>query len=336
VELTRLRTGWHVVAAAAGTGAVVVLLASAGFDEAGAALAALDPRTFGAAALLELLAVVSLVQVYRVTFRVTGGRIGRRDGAVLGLGAVSLTQLIPGGGVAGGIFAARRFVRAGADPVAAAATVVLVGAVMLGTLGVLVAGAATVGAVSAPGYALHAVAAGLVVALMVVAVAVLRGVLGHDRTRHRVATWLGRRRRAAPLARSLAENLEAHRDLLRRPLVLAPSTGWAAVKWTADLTVLAVLVHAAGGQVPLLAVVLAYAVANLLNGLPLTPGGIGVVELGATGTLVAFGADPAVASVSVLGYRALAVGLPLLLAVPVVGRDLRRTRQRRIALQVTA
>lgn len=331
-----LRTSWQLAATSLGVGAIVLLVRSAGLDEAGAALAALAPTTLAGAALLELVAVASLVQVYRATFAVSGGRLGRTEGAVVGLGAVSLTQLLPGGGVAGGVFAARRLVRAGADPVAAAATVVLVGAVTLGTLGVLVTAATAVGAVSAPGYAWYALAAAGVATVMLGAVALLRGLLGRDEARRRVTAWLETRRRGARLARSLAADLDAHRDLLRRPLVLAPPTGWAALKWAADLGVLATFVHAAGGRVPLLAIVLAYAVANLLNGLPLTPGGIGVVELGATGTLVAFGAEPAVASVAVLGYRALAIGLPLLLAVPVVGGDVRRRRRHRVALEVTA
>lgn len=336
MALNSARAWWRVAATVAGVAVLAALLGTAGFEEAGTALAGLAPGTLVGAALLELVAVASLLQVYRATFAISGGHLRHAEAAVVGLGAASLTQLLPGGGVAGGLFAARRLVRAGADPVAAAATVVLVGAVTLGTLGVLVTGVATVGAVSTPGYGWHAVAAATVATIMIGAVGGLRGLLGRDGARRRATAWLQRRRRGAALATSLADHLDVHRDLLRRPLVLAPSTGWAALKWTADLTVLAVLVHAAGGEVPFLAIVLAFAVVNLLNGLPLTPGGLGVVELGATGTLVAFGADAAVASVAVLGYRALAVGLPLLLAVPIALREVRRERQRRLELEVTA
>jgi uncharacterized protein (TIRG00374 family) len=332
--LRRSRTWWPVVASAAAIALIVTLVRSVGAEQAGAAFAGLHRPTLVGALLLELVAVASLVQVYRATFEISGGRLCPSEGVVVGLGAISLTQLLPGGGVAGGVFAARRLVRAGADPVAAAATVVLVGAVTLGTLGVMVAGAATVGAATAPGYLAHAVVAAAVATTMVGTVAALRGLLVRDDARRRVTAWLRARRRGGALAGSLAEHLDTHRDLLRRPLVLAPPVGWAVVKWSADLTVLSLLVHTAGGEVPLLAVVLAYAVANLVNGLPLTPGGIGVVELGATGTLVAFGADPAAASVAVLGYRALAVGLPLLLAVPVIGGDARR--RRRLALEAIA
>ncbi len=333
--MVAIRPAWPVVAGALGLVAVWSLLRVAGIEEAGGALGSVDPRTLVAAAVLELVAIASLAQVYRATFRVSGGRIDSREAAVVGLGAVSLTQLLPGGGVAGGIYATRRLVRAGADPVAATATVLLTGAVTLGTLALMVTLAATVGALSSPGYLWHAVAGAVAVTVMVGAIAALRLVLGRDQVRARAVTWLRGRHRGGRLAASLADDLETHRELLRRPAVLLPSGGWAAAKWAADLAVLALFVHALDVGVPLLGVVVAYAVANLLNGLPLTPGGLGVVEVGAVGTLVAFGGAPALATVAVLGYRAMAIGFPLLLAVPVVGGDLRR-RRRDADLQVVS
>lgn len=67
----------------------------------------------------------------------------------------------------------------------------------------------------------------------------------------------------------------------------------------------------------------AFAVANLLNALPLTPGGIGVVEAGLAATLVGLGADAAATSVAVLGYRAVACWIPTALAAPFVVTGLR-------------
>lgn len=66
---------------------------------------------------LEVAALAALVQLYRATFRANGGRIGYRDAMTVCLGAFSPTQLLPGGGAAGGLFAMRRFRRHGADPV---------------------------------------------------------------------------------------------------------------------------------------------------------------------------------------------------------------------------
>lgn len=52
---------------------------------------------------------------------------------------------------------------------------------------------------------------------------------------------------------------------------------------------------------------LAWAVGRVLSSLPLTPGGIGVVELGMIGTLVGFGAPHAHVVAAVLLYRALVI-----------------------------
>jgi putative heme transporter len=51
------------------------------------------------------------------------------------------------------------------------------------------------------------------------------------------------------------------------------------------------------------AVVAAYAVERLLTLIPLTPGGVGVVETAATGVLIGFGADPGGAAAGVILFR---------------------------------
>jgi uncharacterized membrane protein YbhN (UPF0104 family) len=57
---------------------------------------------------------------------------------------------------------------------------------------------------------------------------------------------------------------------------------------------------------------LAWAIGRVISSLPLTPGGIGVVELGMIGTLVGFGAPHAHVVAAVLLYRALVI-VPTLL-----------------------
>jgi uncharacterized protein (TIRG00374 family) len=68
---------------------------------------------------------------------------------------------------------------------------------------------------------------------------------------------------------------------------------------------------------------LAWAIGRVISSLPLTPGGVGVVELGMIGTLVGFGASHAHVVAAVLLYRAVIV-LPTLvvglLALPVIRR----------------
>ena len=57
------------------------------------------------------------------------------------------------------------------------------------------------------------------------------------------------------------------------------------------------------GSVPPSEAFLAWAIGRLISSLPLTPGGIGVVELGMIGTLVGFGAPHAHVVAAVLLYR---------------------------------
>jgi uncharacterized protein (TIRG00374 family) len=56
---------------------------------------------------------------------------------------------------------------------------------------------------------------------------------------------------------------------------------------------------------------LAYSAAQLLGQLPLTPGGLGVVEAGLTGTLALAGVAAAPAALAVLAYRLAAYWLPV-------------------------
>jgi uncharacterized protein (TIRG00374 family) len=56
----------------------------------------------------------------------------------------------------------------------------------------------------------------------------------------------------------------------------------------------------------------AYAAANIASAIPLTPGGLGVVEVTLVAISVGFGSPRAVAVLAVLGYRVVNYWLPLL------------------------
>ena len=83
------------------------------------------------------------------------------------------------------------------------------------------------------------------------------------------------------------------------------------------LTVFALLVvclrvvGVTGSEISLVEAFAAWALVRILGALPLTPAGVGVVEIGLTGALVAFGAPNAEAVTATLLYRALTV-LPTL------------------------
>lgn len=66
-----------------------------------------------------------------------------------------------------------------------------------------------------------------------------------------------------------------------------------------------------GGEASMAVVFAAFAAERVLSMAVVTPGGTGVVEIGVTGMLVAFGVDPTTAAASVLLYRAFIVGLEI-------------------------
>ena len=82
-----------------------------------------------------------------------------------------------------------------------------------------------------------------------------------------------------------------------------------------------------GGEVTLVEAFAAWSVVRLLGSLPLTPGGIGIVEIGLTTALVSFGGDRAEVVAAVLVFRFLTV-VPTLLLGLVLGPSLRRSTPR--------
>jgi uncharacterized membrane protein YbhN (UPF0104 family) len=111
------------------------------------------------------------------------------------------------------------------------------------------------------------------------------------------------RRTLAPVASGVRE---------ARRLVRSGNAGLlgALMWWAFDIAVLWACFEAFGASPAIAVLVVAYFVGTLANTLPL-PGGIGGVEGGMIGALVAFGVDPALALIAVLAYRAFAFWLPI-------------------------
>jgi len=103
----------------------------------------------------------------------------------------------------------------------------------------------------------------------------------------------------------LPDRLLAHRDEVRARLGRRlPSAAGAAVgRWLLDLLTLVAAVIALDSGASLSLVLLAYVAAQLLAQVPVTPGGIGVVEAGLTATLALAGLAPGEAAIATLAYR---------------------------------
>ncbi len=106
----------------------------------------------------------------------------------------------------------------------------------------------------------------------------------------------------------IAERLRAFlddRELLVRALV------WAAANWLLDAASLWVFVFAFGKVIPPDGLLVAYGLANVLAVIPITPGGLGIVEGVLIPTLVGFGASKQVATLGVLSWRLVNFWLPI-------------------------
>jgi uncharacterized membrane protein YbhN (UPF0104 family) len=82
--------------------------------------------------------------------------------------------------------------------------------------------------------------------------------------------------------------------------------------WGLDYLALVAAIYAVTGSKPKLSLILlAYGAAAVLSMIPITPGGLGFVELGLTTALVAAGIRPADALLATLAYRVASYWLPL-------------------------
>ena len=95
-----------------------------------------------------------------------------------------------------------------------------------------------------------------------------------------------------------------------RPL-LARAVGWATANWLLDAAALWACVAAFGGRVGLDGLIVAYGLANVVASLPITPGGVGVMEAVLTTSLVGFGLSRGVAILGVIAWRMLSFWLPI-------------------------
>lgn len=243
---------------------------------------------------------------------------GRRPGLWHTMGIITtslgINRVMPAGAAAGGLMTFRLLERAGIRRPRAAFTMAVQS---IGSALVLNALLWTALIVALPvyGYAssyLLAVAAGALVFALVAAV---------TDALHRRRQWLWRTvdRLARRLPRidpdtatnHLDDQSERIRELLARPAMLRRAAVWATANWLLDAAALWVFLAAFGVTMSPVAVLVAFALANVVAFLPITPGGLGVVELTLTATLVGFGAAAVPAALGVAAYRVFNYWVPI-------------------------
>lgn len=117
--------------------------------------------------------------------------------------------------------------------------------------------------------------------------------------------------RRARLATALQAAREQLGTLRQRPGLAVLSTLFALGNWALDALSLWLVLFSLGFSAAAGPLLTAYGVATILAQLPLTPGGIGLVEGVLVPALVAIGAPPDTALLAVLGWRAMEYWFPI-------------------------
>jgi uncharacterized protein (TIRG00374 family) len=252
----------------------------------------------------ESVSYLSFAAMQRVLLGCGEVRARRRRLVGISLASTSMQNSLPAGTAFAAAYVFRQYRRLGADDVLAAWTVIAFTALSF----ITIAGLAGTGLVLAfsTGSALDLVqviggTAG-VAALVVLAWLRRSWILSHSVRAVRVCQRLVHRPRgdaAEHVARVRARVGAVAPD--RRNWLLAGA--FAAGNWVFDLGCLALAFAAVDASLPWRGLLLAYAAAQLAAILPITPGGLGVVEGSLTIALVAFGGAEGTAIAAVLVYR---------------------------------
>lgn len=279
-------------------------------------LASADTLLLVAALALEAASLMS----YSALTRVALSPVGRPSYWTLlriDLSGLGVSHVVPGGGAATVALRYRLLTVAGVrrgDAAAGAAIQTVVSIIALIALFVIGLGLTVPHLGGHPGYEAAGIVALAVLAVLGLAATALmrhtdRALLAAEGFARRVP--LLRAESTGRVLRELAQHiarLGSDRRLLRQ------TAGWAVGNWLFDGVCLWVCLGAYGywsDAGPLLAV---YAAACLLAWLPITPGGLGIVEGVLVPALISFGSDPAVALLGVLTWRLAEYWLPIPLA----------------------
>ncbi|MFI1197268.1 YbhN family protein [Micromonospora sp. NPDC020750] len=276
-------------------------------------LAALTGAGYGWVVLAVLLQVVSLAAFalqQRRLLEALGVRLRRSRVVAISLAGTALSISLPAGAAVSTGYAIREYERAGASREVAAASAVVSGLASIGGLALLYVGGGAVVLTRVPGgwdwraLAVVAVLGGLVALVVLV---------GRRQPRRRPVGSASDvsggavRRRVRALLLSAREAWWAGASLRVRDWVGA--VGYAAVKWAADLLCLAAAAQALRLPVGVTALAGIYLGVQVVRQVPLTPGGVGVIDTALVAGLTASGATAVSAAAAVLVYRVLSCWL---------------------------
>ena len=222
------------------------------------------------------------------------------------LSTLALSHVVPGGAGPAGALGYRLLTEAGvrpADATFALATQGLGSAVVLNVILWLALVVSIPARGVQPLYTTAAVLGVVVIGIFTLAV------IGLTRAEGRTSETLCRVARRLPLVDCTKVESGVHRvasrlrELARQPRLVARAVGWATANWLLDAASLWVFLAAFGHRTSPDSLLVAYCLANVLGALPVTPGGLGIIEGVLTPTLIGFGVPGGTAVLGVVSWR---------------------------------
>lgn len=264
---------------------------------------------------LEMAALYAYTLLTKAALGETGESIPNGRLFRIQMSTKALSSIVPGGSAAGSALGYRLMTLSGVpgpDAGFALATAGLSSAVVLN----LIFWAALIVSIPIRGVnAGYATAAIVGIILMLVAAALVFGLIEGQGRAERILRWIARQlrmneNRAAAGVRHVGgrlEDLAADRQLLKRVV------GWAAANWLLDAAALWVFLRAFGASTDADALIVAFGLANIFAVIPLTPGGLGVIDVALPTALTGFGLPKDLAILGVATWRLAQWFFPILL-----------------------
>ena len=286
-----------------------------GVREAAGKLRTVNPALLGLGLFLEIAALFAYSLLTRAALGNEAKKISRMRLFRIQLSTKALSSIVPGGSAAGSALAYRLMTLSGVngpDAGFALATAGLGSAVVLNLIfWIALMISIPIRGVN-PGYATAAVAG---IVLMLIAGAIIFGLMEGQGRAERVVRWGARvlrmnEDRTAAGLRHIGMRVE---DLASDKLLLGRVVGWAAANWILDAAALWVFLRAFGASTDFDALIVAFGLVNVLAVIPITPGGLGVIDTALPIALVGFGLPTSTAVLGSATYRLAQYFFPIVL-----------------------
>ena len=227
----------------------------------------------------------------------------------------ALSSIVPGGSAAGSALGFRLMTLSGVDGADAGFALATAGLSSAIVLNLLFWSALIVSIPIRGVNELYTGAAIAGVVLMLLAGALVFGLMEGQRRAERILRWIAKRLRldedrAAAGVRHVGVRLE---ELATDRALLSRVAGWAAANWILDAAALWVFLRAFGASADIDALLVSFCLANVLAVIPITPGGLGIIDSTLPVALVWFGLTSATAALGVASYRIAQFFFPILL-----------------------